>query len=149
MGHIIYHICQDTSVKIKMFSFNIQHQWPLTWNWKPSEIHQTTFNEDIKTNSVAFSPQASYTDWTTATCWRNLVPTFADRGVSRGQCSGSPTVINLSFLDQSRSFFPSSSSFTITRAKWTPFQTHCYSENLAAPGIESETSVSAARKSNH
>jgi hypothetical protein len=26
-------------------------------------------------------------------------------------------------------------------AKWTPFQTHCYSENLAALGIEPETSV--------
>jgi hypothetical protein len=34
-----------------------------------------------KTNSMAFSAQANYTDWATATCWRNLVPTFADRGV--------------------------------------------------------------------
>jgi hypothetical protein len=38
-----------------------------------------------KTNSVAFNPQAKYTDWATATCRRNLVPTFVDRGVSRGQ----------------------------------------------------------------
>jgi hypothetical protein len=29
------------------------------------------------------------------------------------------------------------------------FQTHCYSENLAAPGIEHGTSGSAARKSDH
>jgi hypothetical protein len=36
-------------------------------------------------NSVALSPQANYTDWATATCRRNLAPTFADRGVSRGQ----------------------------------------------------------------
>jgi hypothetical protein len=57
-----------------------------------------------KTNSVALSPQANYTDWATATCWRNLVPTFVDRGVSRGQHGGSPMVINLSFLDQSRYF---------------------------------------------
>jgi hypothetical protein len=46
-----------------------------------------------KPNSVAFSPQANYTDWATATCRRNLVPTFVDRGVSRGQRGGSPTVV--------------------------------------------------------
>jgi hypothetical protein len=50
---------------------------------------------------VAFSPQANYTDWTTATCRRNLVPTFVDRGVSRGQRGGSLTIVNLSFLDRS------------------------------------------------
>jgi hypothetical protein len=54
-----------------------------------------------KTNSVALSPRANYTDWETATCQRNLVPTSVDRRVSRGQRSGSPTVVNLSFLDRS------------------------------------------------
>jgi hypothetical protein len=53
-----------------------------------------------QTNSVAFGLQANYTDWATATGRRNLVPTFVDRGVSRGQRGGSPTVINLSFLDR-------------------------------------------------
>jgi hypothetical protein len=43
-----------------------------------------------KTNSVVFSPQTSYTEGANATCQRNLVPTFADRGVSRGQRAGSP-----------------------------------------------------------
>jgi hypothetical protein len=57
-----------------------------------------------KTNSVALSPQANYTDWATATCWRNLVPTFADRRMSRGQGGGSPAVVNLSVLDRSRYF---------------------------------------------
>jgi hypothetical protein len=33
-----------------------------------------------------------------------LVPTFVDTGVSRGQRGGSPTVVNLSFLDRSRYF---------------------------------------------
>jgi hypothetical protein len=33
-----------------------------------------------------------------------LVPTFVDRGVSRGQLGGSPTAVNLSFLDRSRYF---------------------------------------------
>jgi putative aminopeptidase FrvX len=32
---------------------------------------------------------------------------------------------------------------------WTPFQTHYYSENLVAPGIEPGTSVSLARNSDH
>jgi hypothetical protein len=32
------------------------------------------------------------------------VPTFVDRGVSRGQRGGSPTIVNLSFLDRSRYF---------------------------------------------
>jgi hypothetical protein len=49
---------------------------------------------------MALSPQAKYTDWSTATCRQNLVPTFADRGMSRGQRGGSPTAVNLSFLDR-------------------------------------------------
>ena len=36
-----------------------------------------------------------------------------------------------------------------TQAEWTPFQTHYYSENLVAPGIEPGTSVSVARNSDH
>jgi hypothetical protein len=51
---------------------------------------------------VALSPQANYTDWATATCRRSLVTTFVDRGVSRGQRGGSPTVINLSFLHRTQ-----------------------------------------------
>jgi hypothetical protein len=51
---------------------------------------------------VALSPQANYTDWATAT-WRNLVSTFVDRGVSRGQRGGSPMVVNLGFLDRQTS----------------------------------------------
>jgi hypothetical protein len=54
-----------------------------------------------QTNSVALSSQTNYTDWSIATCRRNLVPTFVDTGVSRGQRDGSPTVVNLSFLDRS------------------------------------------------
>jgi hypothetical protein len=57
---------------------------------------------DKQAKSVAFSPPANYTSWATATCWRNLVPTFVDRGVSRGQRGGSIAVVNLSFRDRSR-----------------------------------------------
>jgi hypothetical protein len=57
-------------------------------------------NETKQTNSMALSPRANYTDWATATCRRNLVSTFGDRVVSSGQRGGSPTVVNLSFLDR-------------------------------------------------
>jgi hypothetical protein len=60
--------------------------------------------ETNKTNSVALSPQANYIDWATAAGQRTLLPTFADRGVWRGQCGGT-TAVNLGFLDLSRYFF--------------------------------------------
>jgi hypothetical protein len=56
-------------------------------------------------NSVSLSPQANCTEWATAICRRNLVSTFADRGVSRGQRGGTPTALILSFLDLSPYFF--------------------------------------------
>jgi hypothetical protein len=96
-------------------------QWSSTWDTCTSGdtrrniwVYTKTYlrvQTKKKANSVAFGPQANYTDWATATCWRKLVPTFADRGVSRGQCVGSPTAVNLCFLDQNRYFF--SSSFVI------------------------------------
>jgi hypothetical protein len=69
-----------------------------------SQLVVETKTKQTKTNSVAFSPQVKYADCTTVTCRRNLVPTFADRGVSRGYRGGSPTAVNLSFLDRSRYF---------------------------------------------
>jgi hypothetical protein len=48
-----------------------------------------------KKNSVALRPQANYTAWVTATCWWNLMPTFADRGVSRGQRGRHVTILSL------------------------------------------------------
>jgi hypothetical protein len=46
-------------------------------------------------------------------------------------------------------FLSSSLSFILTRAEWTPFQIHCYSENLVAPEIEPGTSWLAASNSDH
>jgi hypothetical protein len=46
-------------------------------------------------------------------------------------------------------YLSSSSSCILTRAEWTPFQTHGYSENLVASGIESGTFGLAARNSGH
>jgi hypothetical protein len=74
-----------------------------TWRNIPEDtIRHSHRRENLKSyiNSMAFSPQAKYTDWATATCQRNVVPTFMDRGVSRGPRSGSPTVVNLSFPDR-------------------------------------------------
>jgi hypothetical protein len=53
------------------------------------------------------------------------------------------------FYTGAATFLSSSSSFILTGAEWTPFQTHCYSENLVAPEIEPGTSGSAGRKSDH
>jgi hypothetical protein len=67
-------------------------------------LRQATCWDQNKTNSVVLSPRANYTEWATATCRRNLMPTSVDRGMSRGQRGGSPTVVNLSFLDRRRYF---------------------------------------------
>jgi hypothetical protein len=72
-----------------------------TWNF--ACIAKIITNKQKK-NSVAFSPKPNYTDWATATYWRNLLTTFADRRLWRGQRGGSHTVVNLSFLDRSRYF---------------------------------------------
>jgi hypothetical protein len=78
------------------------------------------------------------------------VPTFLNRGLPCGQLGGTPTVINLSFIYRSLYFSFKSLLIYAHEAEWTPLQTHCYSEKLAAPGIELRTSVSsAARNSDH
>jgi hypothetical protein len=69
--------------------------------------------------------------------------------VSRGQRGGSPTVVNLSFLDWNRYFSFKELLIYPHKAEWTPLQTHCCSENLTELGIEPGTSVSAARNSDH
>jgi hypothetical protein len=71
----------------------------LSFQTSRSMAHVTD-KKQKQTISVAFSPRANYTDWATATCRRNLVPTFVERGVSRGQRGGSPTAVNLSFLNR-------------------------------------------------
>jgi hypothetical protein len=69
--------------------------------------------------------------------------------MSRGQRGGSPTVVNLIFLDRSRYFSFKQLLIYPHEAEWTPFQTHCYSGNLVAPVIEPGTSGLAARNSDH
>jgi hypothetical protein len=53
----------------------------------------------------------------------------------------------LGFLDRTRCYFFKAALSCTYEAEWTPFQTHYFSENLVAPGIEPGTSVSVARNS--
>jgi hypothetical protein len=50
-----------------------------------------------ETEINAITPKANYTDWSTATGRRILLPSFADRGVSRGQRGGIRWQLNLVF----------------------------------------------------
>jgi hypothetical protein len=76
----------------------LPHRTHAAGRWRRKQAHHWKWLRTLEgTNSVALSPQANYTDWTTATCQRNLVTTFVDRGVSRGQCGGSPRSLILVF----------------------------------------------------
>jgi hypothetical protein len=61
---------------------------PFMFYWSQTNRTEDRPIKNKQTNSLALSPRASYTDWSTATCRRNLVSTFVDRGVSRGQKTG-------------------------------------------------------------
>jgi hypothetical protein len=56
-----------------------------------------------KLNSVAFSPQANYTDRGTAACRRSLCQLLQIEGVAWSE-QQIPMAVNLGFLDRSRYF---------------------------------------------
>jgi hypothetical protein len=59
------------------------------------------------------------------------------------------TTVNLSFLDRSNYFsFKQFVSYPY-EAEWTPFQTHNFSKKLVEASIESGTSGSVAKNSDH
>jgi hypothetical protein len=63
-------------------------------NRQPAAVStQVLVYKQTNKNSLALTPQANYTDRVIATCQQNLVPTFVDIAVSRGQHGGSPTVV--------------------------------------------------------
>jgi hypothetical protein len=123
---------------------------PFLVHYSLSRRHSTLRNLNYwqkQTNFVALSPRANYADCATATCRRNLVPTFVRcRVVSAADPLRS---LNSIFYTGAATFLSSSSSFILTRAVWTPFQTHCYSKHLVAPGIEPVTFGLAATSSDH
>jgi hypothetical protein len=105
----MFHYCNSTCILFNWFALHFCSTGIFIWakySYQPWSTKQT--------NSVAFSPGANYTDWATATRRRNLVPTFVDRGVSRGQRGGSPTVVNLSFLDRALEQNDKTFSFMLT-----------------------------------
>jgi hypothetical protein len=110
---------------------------------------EVTFEIQTKTNSVVFGLQATYTDWASATSRRILVPTFVDRELSRGQRGGTSTAVRLGFLDWSRYVFFQVAPQSSSRGWVAPFQTQHHSENLVALRIESWSSGSVARNSDH
>jgi hypothetical protein len=77
-----------------------------------------------------------------------VVPTFADRGCCVVSAMD-PPVVSLGFLDRSRYYFFQVAPRCPREAEWTPLQSHCFSENLEAPGIEPRTYESVARNSDH
>jgi hypothetical protein len=83
---ISYHLIPAYGLQI--FSYIAMKAWHST-------LFEVMTTELPPTNSVAFSPQANYTDWMTAACQRNLVYNFVDRRVSRGQRGGYPTLISV------------------------------------------------------
>jgi hypothetical protein len=95
---------------------------------------------------VAFNPQANYTNWVTATCWRILVPTSADIGVSCGQRGSSLTVLNLSFPDRNSDLFFQVAPHLSSRGWVDPIPDPLL---IRKSGIESRTSGTAARNSDH
>jgi hypothetical protein len=54
-----------------------------------------------KLNSVAFSPQANYTDWATAACWWMLNANFCEYKSVALSALRFSTAVNLGFLDRS------------------------------------------------
>jgi hypothetical protein len=103
--HVDYHalFCKSTFTAMHRTSTIYVLQWGtelfplLLFRGKKKSLTKFQFWV-YTTNSMAFSPQASYTDWATATVRQILVPTC-------GQCGGTPTAVNLSFLDWSHYFF--------------------------------------------
>jgi hypothetical protein len=99
LGHTMWHPALTTAHS-QTLSHSNRNQM-VNYVTRGAELDYTVMvhPQKKKTNAVALSPRANYTDWATTTCRRNVVSTFVDRGVSRGQRGGSPMVVNLSFLD--------------------------------------------------
>jgi hypothetical protein len=77
-----------------------------------------------------------------------LVPTFSDRGCRVVSAVDPPG--HQSWFSRPGAAFPFKYLLSYAHeAEWTPFQTHYFSENLVAPGIEPGTSGSVARNSDH
>jgi hypothetical protein len=98
---------------------------------------------------VGFSPQAKYlyTDRFTAACRRSYSQLLRIEGVA-WSAQRIPTAVKSRFSGPQPLLFHSSSSSNYPHeTEWTPFQTHYFSENLVAMGIEPGNSGSVAKTS--
>jgi hypothetical protein len=93
-----------------------------------------------------FSQQANHTDHSTAACRGSSWQMLRLEGVA-WSVQRVPTAVNLSFLGQTRYFISQAAPQLSCEVEWTSFQTHYYSENLLALGIEPGTSGAVARNS--
>jgi hypothetical protein len=101
------------------------------------------------TTNSGFIPQANYTDRATAaSCRRILMPNLADGGC-RVVSATNPHGPFISVFYTGVAISLKELLNYPHEAEWTPFQTHYFSENLVASGIEPGTSGSVARNSDH
>jgi hypothetical protein len=110
--------------------FPLHKLYNVSWNWK------IIINHDFIKRRSWLIPRYF------------CLPTFADRGVSRGQGKGSPRSYYRFSRPEPLLYLPKLLTST-HETEWTPFQTHYFSENPVAPGIESGTSGSVSRNSDH
>jgi hypothetical protein len=105
-----------------------------------TRIYMTPFYDNKQTNEFrGFSPRTNYTDLATAICRRSQCKLFII-GVLRGERNGSLQPYSRFYRPKPLLFLPSSSSIA---------QTHNFSENMVAPGIEPGTPGYVARNSGH
>jgi hypothetical protein len=72
-------------------------------------------NKEQKTYSVAFSPHANFTDWSTATCLRNSVPNLRIEGCRVVSTADALRSLISVFQTGAATFLSSSSSLILTR----------------------------------
>jgi hypothetical protein len=133
-SHDIRMSANHTAYPVKLIERRVDMGWEYLWSltsklkfmkirWSNSPSGKAT-EKNNRTNSVDFSPQANYTEWATATCWRNLVPTLWIEGSSVVSAAVPPRSLISVFQTGAATFLSTSSSFILTRAECTPFQTH-------------------------
>jgi hypothetical protein len=110
--------------------------------------HESYVVNTMQTNSVALiCKRTTSAERPPLVC--EVVANFCGYRVSRGQRKWSPRPYSRFSSSKPLLFLPSSTSVVLNEAEWTTFQTHYFSENLVAPGIEPGTSGSVARNSDH
>jgi hypothetical protein len=99
-----------------------------------------------KLNSVAWVRERTMQ---TERLWAKLVPTFADRGVSRSQCGSSPMPIISGFLDRSRYFIFQVAPQLYSRGWVDPVPVPLLLRESGSTLNRTRTSGSTARNSDH